>query len=443
METRRNLWVLVFQCSLAVLVIGAWAIFVINYYDIEFGHAAFSYDSLPVPGDAVENSLAYIGSDNHIWLVKPGIPNSAHRISTREGNYSLPTWSPDDRWIAFMGRMNDRWGIFINTANQTTQSTLFSSKDKRPIFIKWSPDANYLGYLSSSAGQVELRSLALIDPKIDYQLAKASRVYWDWGPSGDQAMVNVGGQMMLRLQGRTTESELFLNNNRIQSPVWDSINNRTYYVRQENFIDNTLYYSNLDFEEETALAEVSGSCRIALSRDGRYLGVLVSNEYVVSPFWSNSPGGIILIDLESGTQRHISEDLAIAFYFSPDSSKVAVLKRFWGQNINDNMEQYANVHMLTNRNDLRSAIYEILIYDIEEDTLDILAVFSATRRFHGTVPYFDQFHKSHSFWSPDSRYFVVSHMDDSDIGRISILDAYRESIPQHIADGSFAVWSWQ
>ena len=443
MQTRRNLWVFVFQCFLAFLVIGAWVVFIINHYNIELGHGAFSFEALPVPGDVVENSLAYIGTDNHIWMINQGNPNSARRISTREGNYTLPTWSSDGRWIAFTGRLNDRWGIFLNTTNQTTQSTLFSSRDRRPFFLKWSPDNQFIGFLSSVDGQVELRSLALIDPKINFKLANASRVYWTWGSSGEQAMINVGGHLLMRLQGRKTESELLLNNNRIQSPVWDTVNNRTFYVRHENYIDYTLYSSDLNFDDETPLMEVSGSCRLALSRDGRYLGVLVANEYMLSPFWSNSPGRIILVDTESGAQQQISENLAFAFYFSPDSSKIAVLRRFWGNNAGESSEQYTGVHLLTDRNDLGSTIYEVLIYDIEEDTLDILAVFKATRRFHGTVSFFDQFHESHNFWSPDSRYFVISHLDESDIGRIIILDSLKEEIPKHVADGTFAVWSWQ
>ena len=62
-----------------------------------------------------------------------------------------------------------------------------------------------------------------------------------------------------------------------------------------------------------------------------------------------------------------------------------------------------------------------------------------------TVPYFDQYHLSLTFWSPDSRYFVVTSQrspDDNDAD-VFVLDTTFVDGQRQIGMGRMAVWSWR
>jgi hypothetical protein len=84
------------------------------------------------------------------------------------------------------------------------------------------------------------------------------------------------------------------------------------------------------------------------------------------------------------------------------------------------------------------------IYDKESETLDLLVSFVPTLNFLQTVPYFDQYHLSLTFWSPDSRYLVNTQREpESPDGTVWILDTTREEPPRRVGEGTLAVWSWQ
>ena len=71
--------------------------------------------------------------------------------------------------------------------------------------------------------------------------------------------------------------------------------------------------------------------------------------------------------------------------------------------------------------------------------------FTPTSDFFQTVPFFDRYHLSLTFWSPDSRYFVVTKRssDEEPDGTVWVVDTTRQEEPRQIGEGRLAVWSWQ
>jgi dipeptidyl aminopeptidase/acylaminoacyl peptidase len=58
----------------------------------------------------------------------------------------LPKWSPDSKWIAFMGKQPDRpWRIFVIPANGGTTKEASKSDDNQGA-PTWSPDGRTLAY---------------------------------------------------------------------------------------------------------------------------------------------------------------------------------------------------------------------------------------------------------------------------------------------------------
>jgi hypothetical protein len=62
-----------------------------------------------------------------------------------------------------------------------------------------------------------------------------------------------------------------------------------------------------------------------------------------------------------------------------------------------------------------------------------------------TVPYFDQYHLSLTFWSPDSRYFVATTEvpDTQGEAAVLVLDTAGQESPRQIGEGTLAIWSWK
>jgi hypothetical protein len=124
-------------------------------------------------------------------------------------------------------------------------------------------------------------------------------------------------------------------------------------------------------------------------------------------------------------------------YWSPDGRKLALLTA-----AQDDEGPTARVRGLAARQvaDLRMRWW---VYDIETEALEPLVSFIPTLDFVQTVPFFDQYHLSLTFWSPDSRYLVVSRRNaDSEDGGIWIVDSTVQEAPRQVGDGTFAVWSW-
>jgi hypothetical protein len=60
------------------------------------------------------------------------------------------------------------------------------------------------------------------------------------------------------------------------------------------------------------------------------------------------------------------------------------------------------------------------------------------------VPYFDQYHLSLTFWSPDSRYLIVTDEEEEGRdGRVLVVDITEEEEPLEVGEGTLAVWSWK
>ncbi|MFQ5577495.1 MAG: hypothetical protein ACE5G8_10975, partial [Anaerolineae bacterium] len=76
--------------------------------------------------------------------------------------------------------------------------------------------------------------------------------------------------------------------------------------------------------------------------------------------------------------------------------------------------------------------------------LELLMTINPTLDFIQTIPYFDQYHLSLTFWSPDSHYLVVTTQDPAtEQGTVLVVDTTGQEVPRPVGQGTLAVWSWQ
>ena len=72
-----------------------------------------------------------------------------------------------------------------------------------------------------------------------------------------------------------------------------------------------------------------------------------------------------------------------------------------------------------------------------------VATFVPTQDFLSVLPYFDQYARSLTFWSPDSQHLVYTKDEGNDTGSVWVADIAGNTATKKIGDGTLAVWSWK
>jgi hypothetical protein len=145
-----------------------------------------------------------------------------------------------------------------------------------------------------------------------------------------------------------------------------------------------------------------------------------------------------LLDVESREDKRLTDDLIASMYWSPDGRKLALLSLNLGPE-----GPTAKIDGLAAPLS-QKGVLRWWVYNVQEETLEPLISFDPTTQFLQTVPYFDQYHLSLTFWSPDSRYLVVTKQEaEEGKGSIWVIDTDSEEEHRKIAEGTLAVWSWR
>lgn len=83
------------------------------------------------------------------------------------------------------------------------------------------------------------------------------------------------------------------------------------------------------------------------------------------------------------------------------------------------------------------------IADVETGQARTLVTFAPTANFITLLPYFDQYARSLTFWSPDSKRFVYAQREAQGTGSVWVTEITENATPTKVGDGTLAVWSWK
>ncbi len=119
--------------------------------------------SLPLDDAAVhapawsptENRLVYAGDHGLAWIDLDTMDKG--RFAGGSAWDTSPSFSPDGRLVAFMGRVHDHWEIFVMNADgsgrrQLTQSEARQGQPPSNVAPAWSPDGEQIAFLSNRDG---------------------------------------------------------------------------------------------------------------------------------------------------------------------------------------------------------------------------------------------------------------------------------------------------
>lgn len=274
-------------------------------------------------------------------------------------------------------------------------------------------------------------------------LGEGAPFYWVWSPQSDKLLMHVGGDRTVSEQAHISivengdeavRIELGLDPGRFQAPVWSSDGGHFFYVAENSDGVESIYKTNADTLEQESLTSVSGVSFVTLSPDDQHLAYLQVERNDGVPF-----GSAYIINTDGTQLRLLTDRFVGSMYWSPDGRKLAVLTA----DIDQKSKPTAKIDGLASP--LRQqATFRWWIYDLDTKKFEPLISFNPTSDFFQTIPFFDQYHLSLTFWSPDSRYFVVTKRgDEGPDGTVWVVDTTGQKEPQQIGRGRLAVWSWQ
>lgn len=444
-RVKKTGWMIVIILAVAGLsalavVCGAAGLLFFTFSRVEGNVAAITEAVTTLTNPPVLNQIAFVGSDGNIWLVAPDGQNL--RSITGDGKgYRFPTWAPDGRHLAFIGpNENDEAVLYVTPTATTMPTILFDQPEAAPFYLYWSPDSQAITFLTQEPAKMSMRQVAADAPDSGRILEEGAPFYWVWSPRGDKLLMHVGGSRavsdeahlsLLDNQTGAERVELDLAPGHFQAPFWSADGQYFYYIAADEQGQEAIYKTDAETLEQVRVAQLQNFAYMAVSPDNRHMAYVQIERNGQPPF-----GVAYLVGTDGTGQRQLLDNPVGSLYWSPDGRKLALLT-------------------LARRDDSSTAkagglaaplpqeiVFRWLIYEVDADNFETLISFTPTEDFLQTVPFFDQYHQSLTFWSPDSRYFVVAK-EEEDKNTLWVLDTAGKAEPLQVGEGTLAVWSWK
>ena len=193
-----------------------------------------------------------------------------------------------------------------------------------------------------------------------------------------------------------------------------------------------LVMRELNGPDERVLAEVPGFAYFAFAPRGSRLALMTSARPGPS-----ADGQLTVYDTDTATELVLPHEDVIAFFWSPNGRRVAYLVPARAEDEEAGLE----VDPVFAREQGRFYA-ELRVANVQRGTTWRVALFPLSPRFvREQLPFFDQYLRSASLWSPDSRSLAYPALTADGTPGIFVSPASGTLRPQLIAEGDFAHWS--
>lgn len=415
------------------------------------------FTRLFVPAAAIEEIssgaglIAYEGLDGNIYTIdrqggnRKAVTSDARLEAENDLRfYQFPTWSPDGRRLAFL-RSERRGGeaqnarLFTAGPDGGDLVEAFQSPDHSPFYIYWAPDSSQLTVLATNVAEQGM-DLLLTSPRGGKAevLGSGQPFYWAWAPDNLSILIHTGGAARNQPEAQLTfldlegngQDRLELRPGTFQAPAWSPQGDRLLLVIEGQSGEDRLLMIDPAGVVLGELLSVSGMVAFDWSPDGSRVAYLDQAQ--------DSPESILralsLLDPEHPDEvQRITEEEVVAFFWSPDSQQIAYL-------VPSFETPPSSRETVQNRQEL---YLRLLVYDVGVGASRQVAVFVPTGQFLNIIPYFDQYQRSATIWSPDSSNIVIAAVSRDRQNGIYVLDASGELEPRWLVEGDLAFWSWK
>lgn len=399
--------------------------------------------------------IAYVGIDGNIYTATEDGDNVnaitedaqlAPGSGEKERFYQFPTWSPDGEKLAFLGttRSNaeiESVSLFIATVGRQELVGVYESSDEIPFYLFWAPNSMHVTFLTSKAGETDLSLQMVSAGQGELQVLGAGQpFYWDWSPDNRRIITHTGGAAATRPDARLTlleldngikESDLDLRPAAFQAPAWSPNGDQWLLVGEGEEGQNDLLLTDNEGKIKKSLVMSAGPIAFAWSPNGQKLAFLAG----ASPAAQILAGSLKVIDPDQPDEVvGTTDDQVVAFFWSPDSGQIA----YFVPVIESPGEELVQSGDPDSRFKLSLRVLHASTGQARE-----IALFVPSTALLNIIPFFDQYQRSDTIWSPDGQRLVYAASESGMPSGIYVADVSGEVSPTRIASGQFAFWSWR
>ncbi len=267
------------------------------------------------------NRLVVIDEAGSIVTVDPDGANPmviANSTEERAGFFQ-PLWAPGSQRLAWSEASAAGFALTISNADGSNRTTAPMSSP--PFYFSWAPDASHVAALHDAVGGLELQLVEVGETGATL-IGSGVPLYISWSPETADLAAHIGGNRLVTIElgGRTTE--LGPTAVGYQAPHWVSagiihLEGQDLELLDETGTTRTLLVAPgpLSF-----VANAKGT-RLAVQSLGDAPPALTTALQRVPQI---RPNVVIVIDLATGETTTVLNELAVAFFWSPDGEGLLI-----------------------------------------------------------------------------------------------------------------------
>lgn len=429
---------------------------------VSLGNVSTGVGAQKAPGaDAtmLASDLAFVAPDGRLAWLPAGVER-VRRLGSKGDRHVFPSWSPDGRRVAVIVRnVSGARAVVLDLGDaddggraRPREAVWFGQTDEPVIYLDWANDGESLLLLVADAGSGF--RLVRADEDGRRTLARGAPLYWDQRPDGG-VVVHAGGPDASRLtivdaDGRETGE--FPRPGAFRSPAVSPSGGWLAYGTVERGGVRRAVVVPLQDAGATEGRRALGHRGLTAFAWHPTRDLLALTRPFSDVFHSFGPlGGL---DVASGRFEPWIDEPVMAFWWSPDGRRIAVLAVDAPES-----DTVAGSDTVVGGTVLASARRPALPEDIRPRRvqgdgarfrLGILDVVSGGTRWLATVtpsrtfltqelPFFDQYARSHARWSPDGTLLALSVQNAAGREAIWIVDVATGSL-RELAPGTMPAW---
>lgn len=328
------------------------------------------------------------------------MPIGAPLSTEARSRVTTAAWSAQGQWTAWSVNSAEIDGIReVRLHDEDSDVARVLVQSAAAFYLCPSPCGGWLSHLSPGPFGLELAVSNVVTSAM-HVIERGQPMFWSWSPNSSEIAVHVENRVLVAdHDGRSTralsdEAGYFI------APWW--LPGGTVLFA----IEDRIVAAGQD-DSVTSLIAGGSMGRFSLAPEGRHLAYIDT---------AGENAALVALDLISLAPTPVTTAPTIAFFWSPDASRLAVLTTAGDGHVQWLVSEGSNIHHLQ--------------------------PFRPTRTWATSVlPFFEQYAQSHTVWSSDSTSLVVPAVDDQGQAGALIQTADSSGHQQWIPDAELAWWA--